>query len=160
MTVTDQSEGLAAGCLTIGKNDRVVAIHSRAYVVTCDGVVYRLVLRARQNSIKMENRRGGGRIAVVLGQELNRVRIRLCFPCGGRLRRAHADRDEDFVVFIGLLSSAEEIVVDFTGYVSGFDGFPVYEHFFWVDSADVHLAAVILVWVVIRLSGRARRPGS
>ena len=44
MTVTDQSEGLAAGCLTIGKNDRVVAIHSRAYVITCDGVIYRLVL--------------------------------------------------------------------------------------------------------------------
>ena len=44
MTATDQSEGLAAGCLTIGKNDRVVAVHSCAYVVTCNGVVYRLVI--------------------------------------------------------------------------------------------------------------------
>ena len=93
----------------------------------------------------MENRRGGGRIAVVLGQELNRVRIRLCLPCAGRLRRAQADRDEDFVVFIGLLGGAKEIVIDFTGDVSGLNGFPVYKHFFWVDSADVHLAAVILV---------------
>jgi hypothetical protein len=97
----------------------------------------------------MKNRRGRGRIAVVLGQELNRVDIRLCLPCGGRLRRAHADRDENFVVFIGLLNRAEEIVVDFTRDVSGFNGFPVYEHFFWVDSAHVHLAAFILVWVIL-----------
>src|SRR5258707_10455952 len=108
----------------------------------------------------MENGRSGSCIAVVLGQELNRIDILLRVPCRGRLRGAHANRAEDFVVFIGIPSGEEEIVIDFTGDVSGFDSFPVYEPFFWINSANVHLAAVVLVWIILCLSGRARRPRS
>jgi hypothetical protein len=92
----------------------------------------------------MENRRGGGRIAVVLRQELDRVGSCLCLPRRGSLGRSHADGDEDFVVFVRALSGAQEILVDFTGDVGGFDRFPVYEYILWVDSANVHLAAVVL----------------
>lgn len=159
-TGTNQGEGLAASGLTISKNNRVVAIHGCAYVVACDGVVYRLVIRARKNLIEVEKRRGRCRIAVVLRQKLNRVGTRLCLPCSGGLRRAHADRDEDLVVFIGVFSGAEEILIDFAGEVSRLDSFPVYEHLFWVNSANIHLAAVILVCVIVCLSGCAWSLGS
>lgn len=57
------------------------------------------------------------------------------------------DGDENFVVFffISLVNRAEEIVVDFSRDVSGFNGSSVYEHFFWADSAKVNLATFILV---------------
>jgi hypothetical protein len=83
----------------------------------------------------------------------------VCLPCSVRLRRAHADRDEELVVFTGFLGRVQEIIVDFTGDIGGFDCFPVYEHIFRVDSANVHLAAVVLVWVIFCLPWRARSPG-
>jgi hypothetical protein len=45
---------------------------------------------------------------------------------------------------IAVRIGAEEILVDLTRDVSWFNGFPVYEHVFWVNSTNVHLTAVVM----------------